>query len=303
MRETLCKNGVYFPVSKKAGSEKSYSCAGMGFTEISLQITDGLAVITLNRPQQMNAFTTTMSQELVQAMNSLSNDDSAKVIIVTGAGSAFCAGADLHTFTAVMKTGNAEEVFFRDPGGQVSLAVLACKKPVIAAINGTAVGIGITMTLAMDIRIAQEDAKIGFVFLRRGIVPEAASTYLLPRIVGVSKANELVMTGRIFPAQQEPTLFSHVVPKGSSVLDKAKEIARELMCCAPSSLALSKSLMLRGLEAKSAHEAHLNESKVLTWCFQESADAREGVMSFLEKRKPDWKVSPSTGLPNWEAKL
>jgi len=262
---------------------------------------DGLAILTLFRPGRRNAFTASMNRELGSILAAASRDDRVRCVIVTGDGESFCAGADLGSgsFTGQRK---AEETR-RDEGGILALALIGCRKPVIAAINGSAVGIGITMALAMDIRIVAEDAKIGFVFARRGIVPEACSSYILPRVVGITKAAELTLTGRIFLPKDEPSLFNHIVPK-SQVMEKAISIGLEICQCAPSSVTLTKGMLWNSFALMSPTEAHVAESKALSWCFFEPSDSREGVASFLQKRPPNWAVSSNVGpnvSPWWDA--
>ena len=173
------------------------------YTTLLSELKDGVLQVTLNRPERLNAYNDTMEAELIDVFRSANADDAIRVLIVTGAGRGFCAGADLgarrDTFTS-SKT--ADPAAYRDGGGQVSLEIFECHKPVIAAINGPAVGVGITMTLPMDIRIASERARMGFVFTRRGMVPEACSTFFLPRLVGISQASEWIVTGRVFSAEE-----------------------------------------------------------------------------------------------------
>ncbi len=192
----------------------------MNLTETLFEISNGIATVTLNRPDHMNAFTLTMGKELEMIFEEADKDDSIRVIVVTGAGKAFCAGADLSygalTFDVSKREGRDIDINeHRDEGGKVAMAIWKCRKPVIGAINGHAVGVGITMTLPMDIRIAAANAKIGFVFTRRGVVPEACSSWFLPRLIGISKATELVYTGRVFRASEEEDsgLFNYVHDK------------------------------------------------------------------------------------------
>jgi enoyl-CoA hydratase/carnithine racemase len=262
----------------------------------------GVGVLTLNRPERMNAFTNTMLKEMIETLREASRDDAVRAIVVTGAGKAFCAGADLggggSTFDA---NAGGEEVGLtghRDGGGQVTLEIFACRKPVIAAINGAAVGVGITMTLPMDVRVASEDAKIGFVFARRGIVPEACSSWFLPRILGISKAVELCVTGRVFKASDEPALFNHVVP-ADQVLPKAMEIAREIADNTSAvSVALARALLWHGLAQPDPQHAHIIDSKCIFWAGR-GADAYEGVQSFLEKRPAKFTLSAWTDMPDF----
>jgi enoyl-CoA hydratase/carnithine racemase len=273
----------------------------MELTETMYEIDKGVATITLYRPDRMNAFTPTIRKELIELFAEADKDDAVRVIVVTGAGSAFCAGADLSaggsTFDRSKTTAIGEH---RDGGGQVTLAIFRCRKPVIAAINGHAVGIGITMTLAMDMRIVAEDAKIGFVFARRGVLPEACSSWFLPRIVGIAKATELVYTGRIFRALEEVNsgLFNYVVPS-DRVLAKAMEIAKEIADNTSAvSVSLSKALLWHGLAEEDPQSVHLVDSRCFYWMGKQK-DANEGVQSFLEKRPPEFTMSASTDMPDF----
>jgi len=275
----------------------------MQFEHIRYDIEDGVATVTLHRPDRMNAFTGTMCEELILAFESASLDDGVRVVIVTGAGRAFCAGADLASGGGTFDRSQRDRepptlARYRDAGGRVALAVYGCRKPVIAAINGAAVGVGITMTLPMDIRVIAEDAKVGFVFARRGIVPEACSSWFLPRIVGIAKAAELCMTGRLFLAKDEPSLFNHVVPASEVVL-KARAIAREIADNTSAvSVALTRALLWHGLAAPDPQSTLLVDSKCIYWCGQQK-DAYEGVTSFLEKRPPKFTLSAATDLPDF----
>ncbi|PVH69590.1 enoyl-CoA hydratase/isomeras-like protein [Cadophora sp. DSE1049] len=242
-------------------------------------------LITLYRPGKNNAFTDVMHTELAQILPILSSDPRVKAIVVTGHGKMFCAGADLDTglsyATDTIRT-------HRDGGGQVALAVHRCNKPVIAAINGSAVGVGITMTLPMNIRIVSEKAKIGFVFARRGIVMEAASSFFLPRLIGYSRASHLVTTGEVLPSTHRllDGLFSEILPE-EKVLSRALQIADDVARnTSLVSTTLMRDLMWRG--PGSAEETHLLDSKILLGLF-EGEDKREGVRSFLEKREPVFK--------------
>lgn len=273
----------------------------MELTQTRYDIDRGIATITLNRPDKMNAFTLTMRKELIALFAEADKDDAVRVVVVTGAGGAFCAGADLSaggsTFDRSEETSISEH---RDGGGQVALAAFKCRKPVIAAINGHAVGVGITMTLSMDMRIAAEDAKIGFVFARRGVVLEACSSWFLPRIVGMAKATELAYSGRIFHAAEERTsgLFNHVVAR-EQVLTKAREIAEEIAYNTSAvSVALCKALLWHGLAEADPQSVHLVDSRCFYWAGKQK-DANEGIQSFLEKRRPQFTMSASTDMPDF----
>jgi enoyl-CoA hydratase/carnithine racemase len=272
----------------------------MAYSEILTDLQNKVLTVTLNRPDRLNAYTGVMRDELIHLFEAADRDDAIRVVVVTGAGRAFCAGADLAGGGGTFDHANVNLADYRDGGGRVSLSIFRCRKPVIAAINGAAVGVGITMTLPMDIRIASEDAKIGFVFARRGIVPEACSSWFLPRIVGISKAAELVYTGRIFRAgeEQHSGLFNHVVP-ASTVLPRALEIAREIADnTSATSVALSKALLWHGLGDADPQTAHLNDSKCIYWAGR-NKDAYEGVSSFLEKRAPTFSMSATTDMPDF----
>ena len=266
----------------------------MPYQHIKYEVEERIATITLNRPEKLNAFTATMREELIGAFGRADEDDEVRVIIVTGAGRAFCAGADLS------KGGDSFHFddSFRDGGGQVSLRIFESKKPVIGAINGAGVGIGVTMTLPMDIRIASTNARFGFVFSRRGVVPEACSSWFLPRIVGISQALEWVFSGRVFDAAEALAggLVKEVVPP-EDLLDRAREIAREIADNTSAvSVALSRQMMWRMLGADHPMEAHKIDSRGIAQMGRAS-DVREGVESFLEKRPPNFSMKPSTDMP------
>lgn len=273
----------------------------MELTQTTYDIDGGIATITLNRPDEMNAFTLTMRKELIALFAEADGNDAVRVVVVTGAGRAFCAGADLSAGGSTFdRSGETSISGHRDGGGQAALAAFRCRKPVIAAINGHAVGVGITMTLAMDMRIAAEDAKIGFVFARRGVVLEACSSWFLPRIVGMAKAAELVYSGRIFRAAEERNsgLFNHILPQ-DQVLSKAREIAREIADNTSAvSVALCKALLWHGLAEEDPQSVHLVDSRCFYWAGKQK-DAKEGIQSFLEKRQPRFTMSASTDMPDF----
>jgi enoyl-CoA hydratase/carnithine racemase len=271
------------------------------FEQIRADLDDRVLTITLNRPDRLNAWTPVMFKELLAAFDRADADDEVRVVVVTGAGRGFCAGADLaaggETFD-YRRRGVTDEVP-RDNGGRFTLRVFESQKPVIAAINGPAVGVGATMTLPMDVRLAAEEAKIGFVFARRGIIPEACSSWFLPRAVGISRAMEWVATGRVFGAQEalEAGLVRSVHPTGE-LLDRAYALAREIADnTAPVSVALARRLMWTMLGAEHPMIAHRADSRGM---FQRgrSADVREGVASFLEKRPAKFPDRVSDGLPD-----
>jgi enoyl-CoA hydratase/carnithine racemase len=270
------------------------------FEQITTDVADRVLTITLNRPERLNAWTATMSRELIRAFDRADGDDEVRAIVVTGAGRGFCAGADLasggETFD-YRKRGGSEPVP-RDNGGEFTLRIFESTKPVIAAINGPAVGVGATMTLPMDIRLAAQDARIGFVFARRGIVPEACSSWFLPRVVGISRAMEWVATGRVFSAQEalEGGLVRSLHP-ADELLDAAHELAREIAeSTAPVSVALARQMMWRMLGAEHPMIAHRADSRGM-FSRGQSADAVEGVTAFLEKRPAQFPDLVSDGLP------
>ena len=273
----------------------------MTYEQITAQTADGVLTLTLNRPDRLNAWTPTMGQELIAAFDAADADDAVRAIIVTGAGRGFCAGADLQgggaTFDWRERQGG--DGIPRDGGGRFTLRVFDCTKPVIAAINGPAVGVGATMTLPMDIRLAADDARIGFVFTRRGIVPEACSSWFLPRLVGISRAMEWVATGRVFSATEahEGGLVRSLHPQ-DQLLDAARALAIEIAeNAAPVSVALARRMMWRMLGAEHPMLAHRADSRGMFYRGQ-SADAAEGITSFLEKRPAQFPDRVSDGLPD-----
>jgi enoyl-CoA hydratase/carnithine racemase len=276
----------------------------MDYSEILYDVDEGIATITLHRPERMNAFTGTMMNEVIDAFDRIDADDDVRVAIVTGAGSrAFCAGADLGSGGETFARGGSDiqtDVGVpRDGGGMVALRIFECTKPVIGAINGAAVGVGVTMTLPMDIRLASDTARFGFVFARRGIVPEACSSWFLPRVVGISTAAEWCYSGRLFPASEalERGLVRSVHGP-DELVPAAREIAREIADnTAPVSVALTRQMLWRMLGASHPMEAHRVDSRGIQ-SRGASADAREGVESFLEKRPPVYPVRVSDGLPD-----
>jgi len=272
----------------------------MQFEQILYEVSDHVLTITLNRPDRLNAFTATMGRELIEALDSADADDDVRAVVVTGAGRAFCAGADLEAggSTFDWRERDADGEVPRDGGGQVALRIFDSKKAVIGAINGPAVGVGITMTLPMDVRLAAEGAKIGFVFTRRGIVPEACSSWFLPRIVGISQAMEWVSTGRLFSSEEALAgdLVRSVHP-GGELLDSARALATEIAeNAAPVSVALGRRLMWTMLGADHPMAAHRADSRAM-FSRGQSDDAREGVTSFLEKRPANFTDRVSDGLP------
>ena len=271
----------------------------MPFSLIRYEVEDGVCTVTLNRPDRLNAVNTPMLDELRAAWDHADADDAVRAVIVTGAGRAFCAGADLGSGGTTFdyhSRASAEE--HRDGGGTVTLRIFDMKKPVIAAINGPAVGFGITLTLPMDIRIASTAARMGFVFARRGVVPEACSTWFLPRLVGISQAAEWVYTGRVFGAEEALAgkLVSRVVAP-DALLPTARELAREIAGNTSAvSVTLARQMMWKLLGADHPREAHRLDSMAMFWTGR-SADAREGIAAFLEKRAARFPLRPSADLP------
>lgn len=296
-----------------------------GFTEISLDVDGPVATITLDREAKMNAFTATMMAELIAAFDMTDADDAVRAVIVTGRGRAFCAGADLSAGAATFDYDNRADAprggdspvradgsvdygheAVRDGGGRVTLRIFESLKPVIAAVNGAAVGIGATMQLAMDVRLASEAARFGFVFARRGIVPEAGSSWFLPRLVGISQALEWCYSGRVFGADEALRGgLVRSVHKAEDLLAEARGLALEIAeNTAPVSVALTRQMMWRMLGAASPWDAHRLDSRAI-WARGRTADAKEGVMSFLEKRAPHYPDKVSRDMPDfypwWEA--
>ena len=275
----------------------------MDTQEIRYEVKDRVATVTLDRPDKLNAFTRRMRDELIGAFAAADTDDEVRVVIVTGAGRAFCAGADLSGGTGTFdyeKRDDAGLEDHRDGGGRVSLAVYALKKPVIAAINGPAVGVGVTMTLPMDIRIASSAAKFGFVFARRGIVPEACSSWFLPKVVGLSRAAEWLYTGRVFGADEALAggLVSRVVAPEQlmpAAMALAHEIADNTSAVA---VALARQMLWRMAGADHPMEAHKVDSRGI-FAMGASPDVKEGIAAFKEKRAPRFGMKASSDMPSF----
>jgi enoyl-CoA hydratase/carnithine racemase len=280
------------------------------FETIILEVADRVAVLTLNRPDKMNAFTGQMMLDVCAAFDHTDSNDEVGAVIVTGAGRAFCAGADLSegakTFDYDNRTDRPDKSEtdalerLRDSGGRMTLRMFESLKPIIGAINGAGVGVGATMQLPMDIRIASTAARFGFVFARRGIVPEACSSWFLPRLVGVSKALEWCYSGRVFDAQEALSgglVRSLHAPE--DLIPAAHAMAREIVDnAAPVSVALTRQMMWRMLGADHPMEAHKIDSRGV-YARGQSPDAREGVMSFLEKRPPAFEAKVSSDMPEF----
>jgi enoyl-CoA hydratase/carnithine racemase len=280
-------------------------------TQIRYEKADGIATITLHRPERLNAFTIVMARELIAAFDAADDDDDVRVVVLTGAGRGFCAGADLAAGAATFDyRGRAAADTIggapRDGGGTVSLRIAASRKPVIVAVNGPAVGVGATMILPADIRIAADTARFGFVFTRRGLVPEAASSWFLPRIVGISQAMEWVATGRVFDAAEALVgrLVSRVVP-GDELLPAAHALAREIAANTSSvSVTLTRRLLWSMLGAQTPWEAHWLDSRAIS-VLGRGPDVAEGVESFLQKRPPQFTARVEDYLdvvPAWPAR-
>jgi enoyl-CoA hydratase/carnithine racemase len=285
----------------------------MNYRTIRYGAGDGIATVTLCRPDKLNAFTIDMMRELLHAFDAADADDAVRAVIVTGEGRAFCAGADLSPGAAAFSPHDAAHSPIRadgtidyandaarDGGGRVTLRIFRCLKPVIAAINGPAVGVGATMTLAMDIRLASEAAKIGFVFSRRGIVPEAASSFFLPRIVGISRALEWCYSGRLYSAAEAKSGgMIREVYAPDQLLPAATKIAREIVeHTSPVSVALIRQMMWRGLGMTDPMQAHRIDSRGIM-SRGRSADMAEGVQSFLDKRPAKFVDRVSADMPDY----
>ncbi len=272
----------------------------MPYETLLTELSDSILTVTLNRPDRLNAFTEQMMRDLLAVCDEIDAADDVRAVVVTGAGRGFCAGADLGGGGETFKTPEGRRGIPRDGGGQVALRLYDLTKPVIAAINGPAVGVGATMTLPMDVRLASESARFGFVFARRGLVPEACSSWFLPRVVGINRAMEWVMSGRVFPAQDALAggLVSRVLPP-EELLPAAREIARE---CAENtsaiSMVLSRQLLWKMLGADHPMEAHKLDSRAIDF-MGASDDVKEGVSSFLEKRPASFPMRPSRDLPDF----
>ena len=289
----------------------------MAYQTILYDVADNILTITLNRPEKLNAFTREMMLEMIDAFDQADADDNIRAIIVTGSGRGFCAGADLSAgATTFDRTASAEpasratskseadidwsDESIRDGGGLLTLRIFKCLKPVIAAINGPAVGVGVTMQLAMDVRLASENARFGFVFARRGLVPEAASSWFLTRAVGISQALEWTMTGRVFSAQEalEGRLIKKIY-KPEELIAAARALAREIADnTAQVSVAMTRQMMWRMLGADDPMEAHKIDSRAIR-SRGASGDAKEGVTSFLEKRPAKYPNKVSKDMPSF----
>jgi enoyl-CoA hydratase/carnithine racemase len=273
----------------------------MDTQELRYEVADRVATVTLNRPEKLNAFTRRMQDALINAFERADADDGVRAVIVTGAGRAFCAGADLSAGGATFNHAKREDAGNedrRDGGGRVALAIYASRKPVIAAVNGAAVGVGVTMTLPMDIRIASSAARFGFVFARRGIVPEACSSWFLPKVVGISRAAEWLYTGRVFGAGEALAggLVSRVVAP-DELMPAATSLAREIADNTSAvAVALARQMLWRMAGADHPMEAHKVDSRGIV-AMGASPDVAEGIAAFMEKRAPRFTMKPSTDMP------
>jgi enoyl-CoA hydratase/carnithine racemase len=277
----------------------------MAYQQIKYAVQDGILTITLNRPDKLNAFTQVMLSELLDALDKADRDDQVRAIVFTGAGRGFCAGADLSgggdTFNRERRDGVDPGLDgHRDGGGKLTLRLFECLKPVISACNGPAVGVGVTMQLAMDVRLASTEARYGFVFTRRGIVMEACSSWFLPRIVGIQQAQEWVLTGRVFSADEAlQGRLIRSVHKSEELLPAAYKLAREIADNTSAvSVALNRQMLWKMLGADHPMEAHKVDSKGI-YTMGKSADVKEGVVAFLEKRKANFPMKVSQDMPSY----
>jgi len=270
----------------------------MSYQEIIFEKSDQIGTITLNRPERLNAHTPIMAAEMRDALLAVENDPDLRATILTGAGRGFCAGADLSRGGTTFD-GSGRRTDENRPSSLLKF-YFSLKKPVIVAVNGAAVGVGVTMILPLDIRIAAESARMGIVFNRRGVIPEIACPWLLPRIVGISKAAEIMYTGRIYSAREalELGLVSRVVPD-DELIPTARALAKEIAVnCAPVSVALTKQMLYQFLTETDIEKAEGINSKYFAWTGKQP-DAREGVESFLEKRKPEWSMKTPEDMPDF----
>ena len=282
------------------------------YKTVKTELKDGILTIIISRPANRNAFTDELASDLIAAFEASNRNPEAKVVVLTGdpKGQAFCAGADLGGNGEQFRVSSGQKknkpskrapslATARDSGGMVGLAILNSTKPVICAINGPAVGVGMTMACCCDMRVVVADAKVGFPFVRRGLACETISSWTLPRLVGLGNAQELVLTGRVFQASKAPVgLFNYIVPTAQAVMDKSYDLASEIRDnCSPFSLALSRTMLIRNSNM-TPEEAHLIESKAIFSCVA-GPDNMEGIMSFLEKRAPKFVTDAWSSLPDF----
>jgi len=268
----------------------------MNYEQILVDVDRQVATLTLNRPERRNAWTRRMGIEIREALQAMDADDGVRAVVVTGAGRDFCVGADLEGAGAVFEEARAAE---QAGGARLSLKAWDIRKPVIAALNGAVAGVGATLPLQWDIRLAGESTRIGFVFVKRGLVPEAASTWLLPRLVGMSRATELLLTGRLVPAREalDMGLVSRVVPD-AELVPAAQALARDIAeQTAPVAVALTKRLIWRMSGEPDPEAAERLDREAFGWATQ-SPDAKEGIRAFVEKRPARWSMKPSSDLPD-----
>ena len=277
----------------------------MDYKNILLEQLDNIAVLSLNRPNKLNAFTFSMMEEIIHALDALDVDDGIHALIITGKGRAFCAGADLssgkETFNPSFDDFAVQESNFRrDSGGILTLRMYKFLKPIVIACNGPAVGIGASMQLAADVRLASDQARFGFVFNNRGIVPDACSSWFLPKIVGISSALELTYSGRIIDASEALKLnLVSSIHDSENLLDNAIDFVKNMVKnSAPVSIALTRQMLWRSLEGSGPYDAHVVESKAID-SRGASEDAKEGVSSFLEKRGAEFKNKVSLDMPSF----
>lgn len=279
----------------------------MSYEAIKTEVKNRVLTLTLNRPDRLNAFNFDMQREMVEVFTKVNDDDEVRAVIVTGEGRGFCAGADLGAGGSTFDVNARPSIdpvgpggLWRDGGGRVTLAIFECLKPVIAACNGPAVGIGATMQLPMDIRLGSTEARYGFVFARRGLVMEACSSWFLPRLVGIEQAAKWAYSGKVFPAQEahDGGLVSELLAP-EDLLPRANEIAAEIAeNTSAVSVALMRQMMWRMLGADHPMEAHKVDSRGIA-TLGAMADVKEGVESFLEKREPEFTLKPSEDMPGW----
>jgi enoyl-CoA hydratase/carnithine racemase len=268
------------------------------YADITYEVADRIATITLNRPAARNGYTVRMSDELGHAVDRADRDEDVRVVILAANGKEFCVGADLSGGGFDFDVENGAPADWQEPAGRASKRIFTMNKPVIAAIQGAAVGAGITITLSCDYRLASDDAKFGFVFVRRGIYPEGASAWFLPRLVGMGTATDWMISGRVFGAEEAHAKgLVHTLYPRDELLGKAYELARDLIAnTAPVSVAATRQLLYRMAGAPSPFEVHELDSRLIG-SLPVNPDAVEGVMSFLQKRPPEFKMRVDTDLP------
>jgi enoyl-CoA hydratase/carnithine racemase len=265
---------------------------------VSYAVSDGIATVTLNRPEARNGYTVTMANELATAFDDADRDEAVRVVVLTGAGKDFCVGGDLSAGGLDLPANDDED--WHEPAGRCSMRIFAMNKPVIAAIRGAAVGAGSTIILPADYRLAATDARFGFVFSRRGLYPEGASTWFLPRLVGLGRAMDWMVSGRLFDAREALSSgMVHALHEPEEVLDKAYELARELIrTTAPVSVAVIRQMLYRMAPLDSPFPARDLDSRLIAGSTS-NPDAVEGIMSFLQRRDPQWTGTVPDGLPDY----